>query len=218
MKKKIHYLFLNGSHLIDDKKDLSELKKVCFVRLSPGEKGLIYELDDHKVVGVAEYDRSKDSFTDFKEPKHLIYFIRQYEFWPESGTAFSHLNERERREIGRNRKRLILDLGGKNRKNVKKIRFFYSLVNGRPSRHYVVSAKNGDESDARISNIVCTSRVKYFQRYDWAKKAVLDDAQVREMRKLYKSGISRKELAARFKVSQGTVRNVVVGDNHYANR
>lgn len=213
-----YYILFREDHLIDKKDTLAEIRKAGFVRLDPGEKGVIYKIQNNKVAGIADYDKDRNVLSAFREPEHMIYFLGQYEFHPETGTVYSHVNARERREIGRHKKRLILDLGGKNRKNVKKTRFFYSLVNGRPSRHFVVETKNGDETDASMDNLICVSRVEYFTKYDWTKKAVLSDSQVQKMRKMYHSGTSRKDLARLFQVSQGTVRNVVVGDNHYANR
>ena len=141
------------------------------------------------------------------------YDYKHYKIFPETGQI---INTKTNREISANSKNISLDLGKNHRDKRTKIYFVYEVVNGPLKVGTIVRPKNGDYTDARISNIEVVERKEYFKEHDWSMKVVLSEEQCEEIKNRHKEGnITCMDLALEYHVSKSTIQKVINGEYYY---
>lgn len=140
-----------------------------------------------------------------------------YIIYPEEGKIISP--HRGMNEVAKNKARLVIDICDADnkkmkRKIVKKIRAVYESVHGPQTQGTILYPKDGDETNARIENIVAVSRSDYFKGHDWSIKAKVDKETAEAIRKDYSSGkISHEALGLKYFCSKSTVQKIL--NNQY---
>ena len=150
------------------------------------------------------YDKEKDEFVGV-ETDYIVY--------PTEGKIINKITERE---VGKGKKRVVLEVGKKCRKNVKKIKAVYETAKGPINPGDIIIALNGDETDARLENIKVMCRKEYFENHDWSKLVTLTLDQVEEIKAEYKEHeYTNEQLALKYKCSKSTIQKVLVGEYFY---
>lgn len=135
-----------------------------------------------------------------------------YEVNVETGQVF---NTKTKREVGKNKRRIVLDTGREVRKNQLKIRFIYEMANGKLMPGDVVIPINGDYTDCRIENIKMVNRKEYFEGHDWSTIVKLTKDDKEEVINRRNSGQSYTQIANEMRIGKSTIYKVLKGNYNY---
>ena len=141
------------------------------------------------------------------------YMYYGYIIYPKEGKIISP--HRGMNEVAKGKARLVIDISDADnkttkRKIVKKLRAVYESVYGPQTQGVILYPKNGDETDARIDNIVAIRRADYFKNHDWSIKAKIDEATVEKIRADYATGnYSHAQLGHDYGCGKSTIQKIV---------
>ena len=93
-----------------------------------------------------------------------------------------------------------------------KIRFVYEAVYGPTPYGSMITAKDGDRTNAKLSNIEYRTRKEYFNNHDWSMKAKVSKENVERILKDREDGLSYRALAEKYNVSLSTIQKILKGE------
>ncbi len=154
-----------------------------------------------------------DKEKKWKKNEYVTY--KNCKVFPKTGKIISaHGNE-----IGKDKNTVIYYDEDKKKHHIFKQRFVYQAVYGDMGCEIVIRAKDGDDKNASIDNILAYKRKDWFGEMDWKFKAVCDEETCRKILEDKEHGkmsngrpYSYRALAEKYRVSLSTITKIIQGE------